>query len=118
MAKIAFREYNANRFGGCVCFTCGSINHWKDCDAGHYIDRRWESLKYSLLNLEVQCRRCNRLLDGNIPAFERQLSTKYGGGWIVSFLDNAKHKFKPLDSEEVEWLISYLRIGIKSKLLF
>ena len=114
----AYREYESNRYGYCTCFTCGSHKHWKEMDLGHYIDRRWASIKYFFPNLEIQCQKCNRYEDGNLDSYSRQLITKYHGDWIIPFLEESKLTFRPLYKDEVKWLISHLRAGIKSKLLF
>ena len=109
-----FRRLKANQFGFCSCFTCSDVRHWKEMDTGHFIDRRWAATKYYLLNLEVQCRKCNRYLDGNLAVYKRQLETKHGS-WIISHLNGMRSLGRPLEHHEVEWLILWMRDRRKKK---
>lgn len=109
-----FRQVKANSFGYCVCFTCPDVKHWKEMDTGHFIDRRHSATKWYLLNLEVQCKKCNRYLDGNLAAYSRQLINKHGE-WITEHLNTMRSLGRPLEKEEVEWLILWLREQRKAK---
>ena len=86
-------------------------------DLGHYIDRRFAATKFNILNLEVQCIKCNRWKDGNIYMFTRMLQRKHGRADITSYL-NAWAKSRPdifISYDDVEWLIKYYQKLIKIK---
>ena len=105
----AYRSSKANMFGFCTCYTCGHIAHWKEFDTGHFIDRRYEPVKYNLLNVKPQCRNCNRLLDGNIPVYRINLLLDYDVS-VVDYLNWAKLNVEPLNKEEVIWLTKHLQM--------
>ena len=107
MFSRAYRQSKANAFGYCVCYTCGHIDHWKKFDTGHFIDRRYDSVKYNLLNVKPQCVRCNRLLDGNLQVYRKNIMLDYDVS-VVDFLNWAKNNVTPLNKKEVKWLTKHL----------
>jgi NAD-dependent dihydropyrimidine dehydrogenase PreA subunit len=51
--KDADGDYN-------TCCTCGQMFPWKDMDAGHFVHRGRNTLRYDERNCHPQCRICNR----------------------------------------------------------
>lgn len=62
------------------CFTCGKIDKIKDMDAGHFVKRDMKGTRYHELNVQIQCRSCNRYKDGEQYKFGINLDKKYGKG--------------------------------------
>jgi len=58
------------------CFTCGKTIPIKEGDAGHCISRRIKPTKYNRTNVKLQCKRCNKWLNGNQTAFIKNLGIK------------------------------------------
>ena len=58
------------------CYTCLCWFKWKtQMDCGHYIHNR---LDYELNNLKPQCKRCNKLLHGNLAIYGERLIEEIG----------------------------------------
>lgn len=83
------------------CVTCGSRNNLQ---AGHYVSRSWNALRYSEVNVHTQCSGCNIFKRGNMDEYARFLIKKYGPG-ILNQLAKKKvvHQFT---RSELETLIS------------
>lgn len=58
-----------------VCFTCGVVNRWQDCDAGHF---RHDRLDFDTRNVHCQCQKCNRYLHGNLANYTLALIEEIG----------------------------------------
>jgi hypothetical protein len=74
------RRRSANKDGYVRCFTCEKIDHWKNMDAGHFIDKSicGAELYFDERNLRPQCTRCNRYLSGAKDVYARELVRAYG----------------------------------------
>lgn len=83
------------------CFCCGSIHHWKECDASHFIHRR---LDYSDRNIQCCCRKCNRFLHGNLGRYAEELIRTYGGNVLME-LRQESAKIKKWEPWELEAII-------------
>ena len=74
------RKY-ADEDGNCRCVTCGTVKHWKELHAGHYIDGRNNSVLYNEQLVHPQCFHCNSkmlgCLGGNKVAYTIFMATKY-----------------------------------------
>ncbi len=75
------RLKNADPVTGMVkCFICGHKAHWKNVDCSHYVKRANACTRYSLLNNNPCCVKCNRLLEGNLKRYALRLDAVYGRG--------------------------------------
>jgi len=78
----AFSEYirlkDASPAGYVQCVTCGGIHHWKEMDAGHCINRKFEITRFDERNVHPQCRYCNRFCEGNVTEYTLYLEGQYG----------------------------------------
>jgi len=68
------------------CISCGKIITPKTCDAGHYINRKHLSTRFSEINVNAQCRECNRFDEGNAVGYHFGLELKYGEGTVKKLL--------------------------------
>ena len=101
---IRLRDSDARGYGRCI--SCGRIVHWKDADAGHYVNRKHMSLRYDETNVNLQCRACNRYDEGNMIGYHHGLVKKYGEG-AVELLNIRRHNSCRLGKTEYETLIRY-----------
>lgn len=74
-ADDAFSAFIRNRDGN-QCVTCGK--HFKHIEAGHWIPRGHESVRYDERNVHSQCRRCNQYLGGNPVKYRKFMLDNYG----------------------------------------
>lgn len=110
-----FSEYirirDADQNGFIRCISCGKSVFWKEADAGHYINRKHLSLRFNEINVNAQCRSCNRFDEGNIPAYGMALQGKYGKE-IIEKLLASKNQTMKLGRFEIEQLTK----DVKTKL--
>jgi hypothetical protein len=100
-----FSEYirlrDSDEYGMIHCISCSTRVKWKEADAGHFVNRRHQSLRFDEYNVNAQCRRCNRLENGNIEGYKRGLIAKYGR-WILEYLENKKNEIVKFNDFELE----------------
>jgi len=83
------------------CFTCGKLCQIKNIDCGHYISRRYKSIRYSEKNSNPQCRYCNRYLFGAMDIYALNLQKKYGEN-ILKELNKEKNRIKQFTIQELQ----------------
>lgn len=108
------RLRDANQYGYCRCISCGKIVHWKECDAGHYVNRRHMGLRYDEKNVNAQCRACNRFDEGNQIGYTRGLIKKYGSE-VIQYLEVKKHNTACFSNAAYEALIKEYTKKIKDE---
>lgn len=91
----------------CNCVTCGRPFHWKDCDAGHFIERDKWWTRYVKMNVWPQCRSCNRFKGGRISWYGAWLRKKFGNEAIDDMVALSK---KPDKRSSVEKIEAFLEI--------
>lgn len=107
---IRRRDSNEDGYGRCI--SCGKIVHWKDADAGHYVNRNHMSLRYDEKNVHLQCRACNRFDDGNILGYTCGLVERYGNR-VLQYLEIKKHNTFKMYQSAYEGLTKYYQQKIK-----
>lgn len=103
---IRQRDSDVNGFIRCI--SCGKIVHWKESDAGHYVNRKHMSLRYDEQNVNAQCRSCNRFDEGNMLGYTQGLIAKYGDH-VLQRLEIKKYNICKLSIIAYEQLIKYYR---------
>jgi len=73
-------------------------------DAGHFINRRWMSVRWREDNVHAQCSACNRFDEGNAAGYARFMDKKYGPAH-VDYLMALKNAGQRWSDFEVELLI-------------
>jgi 5-methylcytosine-specific restriction endonuclease McrA len=110
-----FSEYirlrDADTNGYCRCISCGSIHHWKEMDAGHFVNRSHMSTRYDERNVNAQCRKCNRFDEGNPIGYARGLIKKYGKG-IIDELEVKKHSVSRTTESEYRLLVNHYKVEV------
>lgn len=64
--SLWIRRKDADEYGRVSCFTCGTVKHWKEVHAGHFVTRGKWATRYEPLNVRVQCYACNIHKHGNV----------------------------------------------------
>ena len=106
------RLRDADEKGYCRCISCGKIAHWKECDCGHYVNRRHMSLRYDEKNCNAQCRACNRFDEGNAVGYHAGLVKKYGAE-VIQYLEVKKHNTAHFSDAVYQALIKEYQQKIK-----
>ena len=68
----------ASTHGVARCVTCGNRDSWKLMDCGHFLVRGKIGTRFDERNCHVQCRNCNRRLQGNMKQYELFMRARYG----------------------------------------
>lgn len=111
--SIYIRLRDSDENGNCKCISCGKIQHWKEMDCGHFINRKHMSLRYSEINCNAQCRSCNRFDEGNAEGYRRGLIKKHGED-IIDKLYALKNQSFKISSVEMSLLNRELKKMIKN----
>ena len=98
-AQAAFNKFIRIRDAHKPCISCGNpLEHESlggGYDAGHYRSRGAAShLRFNLLNVHAQCKKCNRYLSGNVTDYRIGLVSRIGQNMIDKLeRDNTPKKF-------------------------
>ena len=89
--QMLVRLRDADDEGNCKCISCGVTKHYTDCDAGHYISRRFPATMLDFANCHSQCVKCN-IRGGNIAGYNLALKMRYGVDHVYDLSRKAKRK--------------------------
>ena len=76
------------------CFTCGSMRHDTEVDAGHFMSRACMSTRWDEKNVQFQCKRCNGFRSGEQYKFSIELDRLYGDGTAEDLMIASKQTRK------------------------
>lgn len=102
-ADRVFSLWIRERDGG-TCFTCGKKDDPKYMQAGHFISRSHNVLRFDERNVACQCVGCNIFKSGNMSEYAERLMKKHGAG-IIATLNKEKWKTKQWKPQELEEII-------------
>ena len=102
-------EYVRQRDKG-ICITCGTMKHWKEQQAGHYIHK--DCLDFDFTNINCQCARCNKWLHGNSGVYGEILIKRHGLKKIEKLREKSE-RVKKWSIGELEQIISELQERIR-----
>ena len=74
------RLKGADDDGWCECVSCPFMEHWKNFDCGHFVDRDNLPTRWDLDNCRPQCQECNRFKTGRRYQFGMALNRELGPG--------------------------------------
>jgi len=94
------------------CFTCGIKKYWKELQCGHFVPRRYMSLRWDEINCQAQCHECNVTKEGNLVKFAENLKIKFGKD-IVDLLNVRKQKTVKYSDPELWELVKYYSKFVK-----
>jgi len=72
------RRKDADEDGIVKCCTCNTRQHWKKHDAGHYIPKTFEAMRFEDKDIHAQCKTCNWLNQGMEVEYKKFIIEKYG----------------------------------------
>jgi len=107
---IRLRDSDEN--GVCKCISCGKPEFYADVDCGHFINRKHMSLRFSEINCNAQCRKCNRFDESNSEGYRRGLIAKHGEK-IIDELYAMKHQVNKISNVEYSIAIKHYQNEIK-----
>ena len=61
-----------------LCFTCGRKKHFKELEAGHFVDSRCNAILFEEDGVHAQCHQCNCYKSGNKDAYTPKMIELYG----------------------------------------
>ncbi len=94
----AFSKYvrlkHSDSDGNCKCYTCGSIFQWIYIQNGHYLSRRFMSIRWNLDNCRPQCQKCNLFSQGEQAIFHMKLTKEIGESKVMLLHVQSKNVWK------------------------
>jgi len=91
------------------CYTCGSIDHWKNMDCGHYHQRELMGVRFDTRNTRIQCHKCNRFSEGLKATYSTRLLDEIGLESMVALQQLADYwgKTHHATSNLIAWIKEY-----------
>lgn len=104
------RLSRADATGYVQCYTCDTVRHWKELQAGHYLSRRHHATRWHVNNVRPQCVGCNKYGrlhgPGESVIFRRQLIAE---GVDVDELEQLARTVRQWSEDELEELLHEYR---------
>lgn len=94
------------------CITCGVEKPVAQMQAGHFVTRSCNLLRFNEQNVNAQCVGCNMFKAGDQYQYAKNLDLKYGTGTAES-LHSQRHQTHKLTITELETIISDAKQYIK-----
>ena len=88
------RLRDSDEYGIGRCFTCGKSGHYKEMDAGHFIPSTSTIHRFNPKNVNLQCKRCNMYLRGNLIHYTLRMEGMYGADVVTELLATKSNKLK------------------------
>jgi len=92
LSKI-IRLSASDKSGNIKCYTCGTVKHWKEMQAGHAISGRGNSVLFDESIIRPQCVGCNIFKGGEYGIFAAKLIRENGSDW---YEDKCRQKSQPV----------------------
>lgn len=94
------------------CISCGS---WNVTDAGHYYSAgNYTGLRFTEINCNGQCKKCNCFLSGNLINYRQGLIARYGEDRVKLLeMTSTLHRFRKWSRFELEALYQHYSNEIK-----
>ena len=106
------RRKDADEGGTTRCVTCGKAVYWKECDAGHFVPGRSNSVLFVEDIVHPQCKVCNIWMRGNYQNYTLYMLDKYGRQKVDEFLQ-LKYQVKKYNVSELEEMIGHYKKKLK-----
>lgn len=94
------------------CITCGAWKPIAQMQAGHFVSRSCNLLRYNEENVNAQCVGCNMFKGGEQYIYGKNLDLKYGDG-TAEKLHNQRRQTHKLTIDELEQIIKDAKEYIK-----
>jgi 5-methylcytosine-specific restriction endonuclease McrA len=106
------RLRDSDHQGICKCITCGSFDHWRSVDAGHFVTRENMATRWEEENVNAQCQKCNRFKSGKQYEHGLAIDKKHGAGTASKLVIKSKSACNWHDFE-IEAMASHYRVLVK-----
>ena len=85
------------------CVTCGVEKPVKQLQAGHFVSRRVNALRFEETNVHAQCTGCNMFKHGEQYLYAKEIDLRYGDGTADALMArrHETHKFTIPELEEI-----------------
>ncbi len=114
LISLFIRRRDADENGMVKCCSCDRWLHWKQGDAGHFIDGRHNAIVYDIRQIHFQCKPCNggfsnqKYNKEEVKANYEVFMVKRYGQEVVDELKAADKKRKEFTRQElIESIASY-----------
>lgn len=105
-----FRHADSNGYASCI--TCSARKPWKELQAGHFVSRAVNSLRFDPENVNPQCYSCNVMRYGERYEYAKQLDLLYGNG-TADKLHSRRFESHKFTIDELEQIITQSKQEIK-----
>jgi hypothetical protein len=96
------------------CYTCGRLCEYVNCDAGHFVSRRFKSTLFDERNVNLQCKSCNGFPGAaTYREYEKHLIKDYGEGIVIE-LEGLAQEIKKWTIPDLKELQDQLNEKIKA----
>jgi hypothetical protein len=85
-------------------------------DNGHYIKRQHQAVRFSEVNCNLQCKRCNNFEQGNDVKFREYLVSKHGETRVL-LLEASKRQTTKRSQREMTAIADYYKGKVKEMLV-
>ena len=111
--KFSERYCNGEYTPYAKCCSCGAVKHYKNGDAGHFINRTHLILKYDERNVNFQCKQCNAFKQGNYADYREFMIIEYGIADVLELELMKKRPYK-MDNYTKDHLIEMYSAKVKN----
>lgn len=94
------------------CITCGVEKPLTQMQAGHFVSRKVNALRFEEMNVNAQCVGCNMFKAGEQYLYSKALDMKYGDG-AADALMARRHETKKFTIGELEEIIHDSKESVK-----
>lgn len=108
------RLRDADENGYCRCITCGRVHHWKEMDAGHFVKRDRNQVRFDERNVHAQCKYCNYRRKGEEAIYSVKIDQMYGSGTAELLVNLGQYRGKKLDPLWIETKITEYNEKVKN----
>lgn len=109
--SIYIRQRDSDKNGLATCITCGTKKPWKEMQAGHFVSRRVNSLRFDEENVNCQDYMCNVMRYGEQYKYAQELDLKYGAG-TAERLHNRRFETHSFTRQELQDIIDDAKANI------
>lgn len=109
--QITFNTFIRLRDKDLPCVSCGVYN-CEEFHAGHYLASTYQYHRFTEINVNKQCSRCNTHLRGNLIPYRIELIKRIGLE-DVEYLENSRHMMLEISIPEIQDKIKEYKLKIK-----
>jgi 5-methylcytosine-specific restriction endonuclease McrA len=95
------------------CITCGTIAHYTQVDAGHFVTRENMGTRWEEENVNGQCRQCNRFKSGKQYEHGLAIDKKYKKPGAANMLVIKGKSVCNWTDQELETMCKYYKAEVK-----